>query len=268
MTLSSSLRHRATICLGLLLLCVVQWPPCSFTHAHATGGSLRLYLPITLRSTVCPPLPAQNYVILSADPPGPTMPVEAHPDHNLAVRGYEATDEYRGLVKYGEDYDPLAPQLAGLFTTPRLPRFLGTYQVHDWNWGQMQRGPLITDPRVSALGLETTAGETLHVPDSGYTIGSGCEVLVIYATTDRITLKYTREDNVVYGYTLHIDHICVDPVLLALYRACNDAGRAYLPALRLRQSFGRARSDQIVIAIVDSGTFLDARSHVDWWRGY
>jgi hypothetical protein len=196
------------------------------------------------------------------------MPVEAHPDYNLAMRGYEPADEYLGLVDYPQEGDPLTPQLAGLFTLPRLPRFVAAYRVHDWDWGQMCRGPLITNPPVSALGLETTAGEMLHVPDSGYTIGSGCEVLVIYAAKDQITLKYTREDNVIYGYTLHIDHTCVDSTLLALYKACDDGGRTVLPALRPRQPFARASGNQVVIAIRDTGTFLDARSHTDWWRDY
>ena len=272
MTPASSLHRRVSIYLVLVLLCAVRLPPGPSSHAqaapHATGGSYPLYLPISVQGTVCQPLPAQGYAILSADPPGPTMPVDAHPDHNLAVRGYEPTAEYRGLVEYPQQPDPLAPQFAGLFAEPRLPRFGGTYRVHDWDWGQMRRGPLITNPPVTALGLETTAGEILHVPDSGYTIGSGCEVLVIYATNDRITLKYTREDNVVYGYTLHVDHICVDPTLLAVYQACHNAGRAFLPALRPHQPFGRARGSEVVIAIVDTGTFLDARSHADWWKDY
>ena len=196
------------------------------------------------------------------------MPAQVHPDHNLELRGYELTDAYRGLIKYAQEPDSLAPQLAGLFREPRLSRFTNAYQVYDWDWGLMQRGPLITDPPVTALGLETVAGETLHVPDSGYTIGSDCEVLVIYATLDQITLKYTREDNVVYGYTLHVDHICVDPALLALYQACDNARRAFLPALRAGQAFGRAPGNEMVIAIVDSGTFLDTRSRADWWREY
>ncbi len=260
--------HRAIACLGLLALCATQGLPCVSTRACAAGAGIRLYLPVMVRDTACPPLPTQDYPVLSADPPGPTMLVEIHPDHNLAVRGYEVTDQYLGLVTYEGDHDPLTPQLAGLFRAPRLPVFVSTYRVHDWDWGQMRPGPLITNPPVSALGLRATPGETLHVPESGYTIGSGCEVLVIYATSDRITLKYTREDNVVRGYTLHIDRICVDQTLLTLYQACNDAGRAYLPALRPGQPFGRARGDQVVIAIVDSGTFLDPRSDYDWWRDY
>jgi len=267
-----NLHRRLAIRLGLALLCAVLLP--SYAPSHAQGaprtaeGNWQVYLPIALQNAVYQPPPAQDYVILPADPPGPTIPVEAHPDFNLAVRGYEPTDEYLELVEYPNQGDPLTPQFAGLFTLPHLPRFVGAYRVYDWDWGQMRRGALIADPPVSALGLETTAGEILHVPDSGYTIGSGCEVLVIYATADQITLKYTREDNVVYGYTLHIDRICVDSALLALYKTCDDAGRTSLPALRPRQPFGRAYGDQVVIAIVDTGTFLDARSHTDWWRDY
>jgi len=258
--------------LSFLLFCAVCLPSQSPSHALgplqiATRNS-RLYLPIAVRSRICQPLPEQDYLSLPPDPPGPTMPAEAHPDHNLEVRGYELADEYRGLVDYPQEHDPLAPQFSGLFTQPRLPRFAATYKVYDWDWGQMQRGPLISNPPVSALGLQTIAGEMLHVPESGYSIGSDCEVLVIYAATDQITLKYTREDNVVYGYTLHIDRVCVDPDLLALYRACDVAGRASLPALRPRQPLGRALGQQIVVAIVDTGTFLDARSRADWWRGY
>jgi hypothetical protein len=110
-------------------------------------------------------------------------------------------------------------------------------------------------------------GETLHVPGSGYTIGSGYEVLVLYAAEDRITLKYTREDNVVVGYTLHLEGICVEPSLLALYRARNVAGREQLPALRARQAFGRAVGGEVGVVIRDSGAFMDPRSRNDWWIG-
>jgi hypothetical protein len=70
----------------------------------------------------------------------------------------------------------------------------------------------------------------------------------------------------VYGYTFHVKGICVEPDLLALYQSCAAAGRRFLPALRPRQVFGRARGSEILIAIRDCGTFLDPRSHFDWWR--
>jgi hypothetical protein len=109
--------------------------------------------------------------------------------------------------------------------------------------------------------------ETIHVPESGYTIGSGYEVLVLYASRERITLKYTRNDNVVSGYTLHVENVCVEPTLLALYQAWNDAGRSQLPALRAGQAFGRARGDEIGVVIRDNGTSMDPRSRKDWWQG-
>jgi len=80
-------------------------------------------------------------------------------------------------------------------------------------------------------------------------------------------LKYTREDNVVAGYTLHLENICVDANLLALYRQLNAAGRSELPALRPGQSLGRASGSEIDAAIRDSGAFLDPRSRKDWWQG-
>jgi hypothetical protein len=126
---------------------------------------------------------------------------------------------------------------------------------------------LITNPEVTLAGMAVTPGEAIHVPNSGYDIGDGYQVLVLYASTERITLKYTREDNVVYGYTLHVENICVEPTLLALYQSWNDAGRGHLPALRAGQAFGRARSDEIQVAIRDTGAFMDPRSCKDWWQG-
>jgi hypothetical protein len=171
------------------------------------------------------------------------------------------------LVDYGGAADPRAPQLAALLSRPAVS-FGSAYQVLDWNWGAMRPGPRLVDPPVTALGFDVRRGDTLHVPDSGYTIGEGWEVLVLYASRERITLKYTREDNVVSGYTLHVDGVCVEPRLLALYETCNRAGRSQLPALRKHQPFGRALADQVVVAIRDHGRFLDPRSRKDWWQGY
>ena len=57
-------------------------------------------------------------------------------------------------------------------------------------------------------------------------VDSDYEVLVLYAAEDRITLKYTRNDNVISGYTLHLEQVCVDPVLLALYSTGTAQGAA------------------------------------------
>ena len=109
-------------------------------------------------------------------------------------------------------------------------------------------------------------GETIYTPDSGYDIGGGYEYMVMYAGESDITLHVGREDNFP-GYVIHLDGVCVDPDLLALYRQLHAAGRDELPALRGHQPFGRALGNEIQIAVRDSGSFMDPRSRNDWWQG-
>jgi len=226
-----------------------------------------VYLPLIARTQVCQPIPGESYGDFPVNG-GPTHPpAEEHPDLNLALRGYEITDADKGLVDYGGGSDPNAPQLPGLFADNRTATFSAVYQIYGWDWECNCRGALITDPEVTLAGLATTPGETLHVPESGYSIGGGYEVLVLYATPERITLKYTPDDHVIQGYTLHVENICVEPSLLALYQTWNEAGRGRLPALRASQAFGRARGDEIGVAVRDRGAFMDPRSSKDWWQG-
>jgi len=141
------------------------------------------------------------------------------------------------------------------------------YRVNNWDWGSNARGGPVTDFTVTLAGLATEKGKTIHVPEAGYDIGRGYAVLVLYADADRITLKYTGEDSVVNGYALHVEGICVEPSLLALYERMNVAGRGQLPALRAGQAFGRARGEEVQVAIRDTGRFMDPRVRKDWWRG-
>jgi hypothetical protein len=225
-----------------------------------------LYLPLVMGFDPCAPIPGASYDVLSVLPPPTDRPAEEHADLNLALRGYELTSAYKGLVNYSGGTDPNAPQLPGLFADDRTPAFSNVYRVHHWDWPTNSRGPAITDPAVTLAGFAVAPGETIHVPSSGYDIG-GYEVLVLYASAERITLKYTLNDNVVLGYTLHVENVCVEPTLLALYQAWNEQGREYLPALRAGQAFGRARSSEIGVAIRDTGAFMDPRSRKDWWQG-
>lgn len=223
--------------------------------------------------------PAQQY-----DKENPVRPAYNHPDKNLALRSYTPNTSptlKRELVSYGTDDPTQPPQLATLFSPARVPALVGIYQVYGWNWAPSPdpgtRGAPITNPPVTALGLQTTPGEPLHVPASGYDIGQGMEVLVLFADEDSITLKYTREDSAATGYTLHIDKVCPDPNLLALYRALDDpSGPRYvytpadywynLPALAAGQVFGTAQSSEVVVAIRDTGSFMDPRSCNEWWQ--
>jgi len=230
------------------------------------GG--RAFLPLVTASAAapCQPLPGASYSALTVLPPPTDRPAEQHADLNLVLRGYTPTGGYLGLVDYGGPTDPSAPQLPGLFTDNRTGSFVRVQRVYDWNWACNCRGAPLANPLVTLAELATTPGEPLLVPDSGYHIGSGYEVLVLYAAPDRVTLKYTRTDNVVQGYTLHLEGLCVDPSLLQLYRSWNAAGRSQLPALAAGQALGSASGSTVGVAIRDSGVFMDPRSRKDWWR--
>ena len=229
-----------------------------------------IYLPMVGRNISCP-IPGGSYgtvAVLSA-PTNP--PAEVHPDLNLAMRGYTPTVSTLGLVDLGGTLsDPFAPQLATLFTDNRVPIFKRLFQVYDWDWVNNVRGQPLTTWDVTLVGVAVPQGEPVCTPTSGYDIGrqaTGFSVMVLYASANRITLKYTREDNVINGYTIHIENINVDPSLLALYQSMNNAGRSYLPALYARQQIGRAITTELEIAIRDTGEFMDPRSRKDWWQG-
>lgn len=227
----------------------------------------RLFLPLINTSARCPAGTGESYAAITVEPPPTARPAAEHADLNLALRSYVPTGGVLGLVDYGGATDPLAPQLYRLFSDQRTGVFTALHRVYDWNWACNCRGGPLAYPPVTLAELATAPGELIRVPDSGYTIGSGYEVLVLYATPQRITLKYTRNDNVVHGFTLHLEDICVDPELLAFYQATDAAGRDRLPALRPGQPFARADGAAIGVAIRDSGMFMDPRSRKDWWRG-
>jgi len=254
-----------------LLICLCYAPPRAqaATPPPDSPGVITstLYVPALLQDVACEPIPWVSYDTLTVYPPPSDRPAEQHADLNLALRGYVPTRAYLGLVEYGGPADPGAPQLAGLFFDQRTPIFGMAYQVYDWNWSCNCRGQPIGDPPVTLIGMVSAPGEILYVPASDYDIGDGYEVLVLYASPERITLKYTREDNVVRGYTLHVESICVEPKLLTLYQTWNAAGRRRLPALRAYQPFGRARGSLVSVAIRDTGSFMDPRSRKDWWQG-
>lgn len=233
---------------------------------------------IAAPGTNCLAVTGETYAAITVPPPPTDRPAEQHADLNLALRGYTPTGGVLGLIDYGGPFDPRAPQLAGLFADNRTGVFVRLHRVYDWNWPCNCRGTPLTTPAVTLAELATAPGEPLHVPPSGYSIGAlnssvakqgetDYEALVLYAAEDRITLKYTRNDNVIGGYTLHVEHVCVDPALLALYHQWNSAGRGRLPALRAGQAFARANGPTLGVAIRDSGAFLDPRSRKDWWQG-
>jgi hypothetical protein len=213
----------------------------------------------------CAAIPGASYRSLSTAGPVTDRPPAEHADLNVKLRGWTPVGGTLGLVDISGPTDDLAPKLHTLFPDDRVPVFVQNYAVHDWDWGTGSPGDPIAAPEVTMAGFETTAGEVLEVPNSGYDIGEGLQVRVLYADDDSITLKYTREDNVVSGYTIHVVGLCVEPTLRALYAANDAAGRGELPALAGNQAFGRSRSGELLVSIRDSGSFMDPRSRKDWW---
>ncbi len=224
--------------------------------------------PSTPQVDPCAAIAGENYGTLPIVGPPTDRPAAKHGDINLALRGYDATDSTLALIDMAGPTDNRAPQLAGLFANNRVPEVNKVYRANNWDWGSNSRGGPVTDFEVSVAGFKTEAGETIHVPEAGYEIGQGYAVLVLYADQERITLKYTGEDSVVSGYAIHIDGVCTEPNLLALYEQMNSSGRGQLPALRAKQALGRARKTEIQVAIRDTGRFMDPRVRKDWWMGY
>lgn len=256
--------------LALLLVATTLWisAPTQGGRVAATSA-VRVHLPLVARGQAAPPPDInEEYVTLLIEGDPETRPAAEHPDLNLAVRGYKPVGAHPGLVDYDGHTDLAAPQLVGLLG--RAPVIRGTYRVYDWDWVHMTRAGPIRQFPVTFITLAAERNALVRVPDSGRTIGNGnyYEVLVLYADTNRITLKYTREDNVIKGYTLHLEHVRVAPELLDLYREANRAGRRRLPALRAGQALGWVPGDAIGVAIRDVGSFMDPRSRKDWWQGF
>ena len=53
------------------------------------------------RADECQPIPGEEYGTLDVEGPPTDRPAEQHADLNLALRGYEVTDAFLGLVDYG-----------------------------------------------------------------------------------------------------------------------------------------------------------------------
>lgn len=226
----------------------------------------------------CPAASAAKFELIPIEGGAADHPDTLHGDLSLALRGYSAVAESPALVDYNGLADPDAPQLAALFGG--LPVQIGAvYRANHWIWdasacGQAHgcAGPAIEDWPVTVAGIAAKAGAAVYAPSRGAEIYSGGYVaLVLYAEPTRLTLGYTRRDSVAAGYVVHLENLCVDPNLLALYRAQVDGAgwRASqsLPAVRNRQVIGTALGQEVRVAIRDAGNFLDPRSRKDWWQG-
>ena len=273
--------------LGVLALGLAQAP----ASDAASTTSKRAYLPSVHKDFTPTPTPTntptpsptpdpscqptgQSYSLIPTDGryqvsnPGSAAP-NVSPDLNLTVRGWVDTNAPLGLVNYNGGTDSAAPQLYSLFGDNRTPTFTSAHKVYDWDWTNNRRGNVLNTWPVTLLGMRTSAGEQIKSPSRGGSdIYQGVYyALVVYAEKTRITLHYARNDYVAPGYGIHLEGVCVDPNLLALYNQGNAGGRAQLPALRANQPLGTAIGGELMAAIRDTGTFMDPRSQKDWWQG-
>ncbi len=248
----------------------------AFTLENATWYA---YLPAIIKSppSECPLTSNNSYTVIPFLGSPENRPPPLHADLNLSLRSYNLTSAPQTLIGYNGGTDSNAPRLDGLFSPNNYPGISSVYRVNNWNWGcgapeGCPAGP-ITDWDVTLMGLSATAGDQINIPERGPNIyGGGYKVLVLYAEEKRITLGYTRDPNIVNGYSVHLENICVDPNLLALYQAQTDSegkhNTGHLPALRNDEMLGTVLNDEVLAAIRDKGAFMDPRSQKDWWPGY
>lgn len=272
----------------------------AFNTVYGQGGDT-LYLPAVMKAQTS--ITGETYtqgIATQWDLDDPVRTAAQHADKNLGLRSYDVATTGNGsnftpgLIDYGTD-DNRGPQLAYLFNPPRVPSFPNFYRVHNWNWatspnpgsqgGLLDTCPPASSPNcvnwpITAIGMGVTPGERIHAPRTGVNnpIAPCCHMMVIYADANNIALKYTVEDTAVTGYTVHIRNITVDTNLLALYNSLNNSARDTfmfrgsqhynLPYLASGQAIGFATGNEIVVAIVDTGSFMDPRSCNEWWLGF
>ena len=267
--------------------------PCPPLQAiTSTGVSIidnraSVYLPLTLKASsgtppppVCPTTSGNTYKLIQFLGNPIDHPDRLHGDLNLAQRSYSLVDGAPlTLIDYPGATDPDSPLLFGLFSDQRVPTFIAGYNVNSWVWNcgtdGCQGPPLAMDWPITLLGMQTTPGESIYIPQRSADIfadgGLKYKALVLYAEEKRITFAFTRDDSVASGYAVHIEGLCVDSSLLSLYRQqVDEAGfraTGMLPGLRDGQPIGTAWNEEIKVAIRDRGNFMDPRSRKDWWKG-
>lgn len=256
----------------------------------AAAPTQMVYLPIILHQATPTPACAtgQTYSqgpVLQFDTDNPVRPAWNHADKNFALRGYTSDNGHtKNLVAIGGSTDANAPQLGSLVSPARRMTWTSVRSTYNWNWGVPPtpgaRSTEVSSPDVTVGGLQVSANEMIYTPLSGYDLGAGVRAIVLYAASNRITLHYTRQDSGYPGYTIRLENVCVDPNLLALYNSLDNTARnTYygspdgntdynLPTLTSNQAIGRALTTEILVALTDSGSFMDPRSCKDWWKNW
>lgn len=200
-------------------------------------------------------------------------PAAIHADLNpFVVRGYDlhAKSDFRlKYVTYDGPTDNGAVQLKGLFRDNRLPEIIKNYKVYDWNWANNTRGGFMAAfglMDVPATGFKVSSNEEILVPARNSTYPN---VTVVYADTNRVSIKYGDGDSLASGYAVELNNICTDINLLRIYRDARKNNKT-LPRLKFGDHLGQAlpNSNELMVIVRDTGSFIDPRSIKDWWQDY
>lgn len=126
----------------------------------------------------------------------------------------------------------------------------------------------------------------IKVPNTGYDIGGGYEAMVVFTSSNRISLHIGRHEYFTGtktcangqtcsgGYWIYIKGICVDQQIQNAYNkvkgaqesAGADLNPIQLPMVRSGQILGKANGAKISIGVSDNGSFVST-SNPKFWGG-
>ena len=248
----------------------------------ATAAKNHVYMPSIIQyveAATCPAVSVNFY---------PTINIESgiyksnrltdeNADLRLSVLGYTPTKAFLGLATYGGDTDTHAPNFRNILKSPDHPTIIAAYERFDWDWDETapppygSRGGVNHEWEASVIDVSAVPGEAVYIPSRNVPINSTgpYAAMVLYADEDELTLSYGTHDSVVDGYVVYLSNLCVDPSLVATYRAQLLNGRrstGRLPVILNTQPVGIAQTNRVTLAVRDRAAFLDPRSDKDWWQ--
>jgi hypothetical protein len=246
------------------------------------------YLPlISSNPNPCPTVSSATYStigIYNNAPYKDNRLTDQNADFRLSILGYAQVSQPLTFVSYGGGGAfAEGPRLGDMFQPHRVPAFMKAYQVYQWNWDESlpppygSRGALAHDWPVTVLDLATVPGEAISVPgrDTNIAPTGNYKSMVLYAGPNELTVAYMSQDQVVVngaGYVVNLLNLCVNPNLVATYRAQLSAdGRRStmrLPALLNDQPVGTAMGVTVTLTVRDAGMYMDPRSKQDWWYDF
>lgn len=189
-------------------------------------------------------------------------PPELNPDFNLSLHDVtpvaNPSPQDLSLYDYSHPIDSNAPQFTGILQGTTSPQITSINTINPI----MGYDSPASWSAITAIGLNTSPGQTVQLPKSGYDIGGGYAATILYADANTISLHYGAESSIVNGYTLYLQNFQVNPQIVSMYNQSSANGQSV--TLAAFQSLGIAQGD-LIVAIRDTGAFMDPRWRGDWW---